>query len=105
MTQRRLYKRGELREDRKSRLNDIGFPWDKVGPREAKWHSQFQKMIGILEEQKAVGEEDKAYWPSVLGVPLYGWVRRQRVAHETGRIDPKRKALLDGIDFVWSSKK
>ena len=102
MNQKAWYRRGQLTEDRKERLNMRGFPWKSVGIRETKWQSHFQKLKGFLENLKASGEEGNLYGPSVLGTSLYSWVIAQRRANKVGRIDPNRKDLLDGIGFVWS---
>ena len=59
--QRRYYKIGQLREDRQDNLEEVGFPWNQSGKKEAQWLGQVQKLKQVLEDQEALWIEGNVY--------------------------------------------
>lgn len=94
--QRTSHKKGQLSEDRKNRLQAIGFTWDA---REHSWEANYQKLRQYKER---FGDCNV---PKVWNDPqLANWVGVQRLAAAGGKLSPVRKARLDGLGFNWNTR-
>lgn len=103
--QRQMYKRKELSEERKNRLEAVDFPFVL----------QYQKKRKFTAEQNGGWNhryEELKEFRSTFGncrVPrefesnrsLGRWVAQQRSDNKQGLIDPERKQKLDVLDFEW----
>ena len=93
-TQRILYKRGRLTEERIQRLNEVGVIWEKL---DAQWDARFaeleayHKRFGNCEVPREFKENPG----------LATWVTTQRTCHNSGRLAKERARRLDEIGFTW----
>jgi hypothetical protein len=96
-TQRRRRKEGKLSQERISRLNEIGFVWDKL---EAMWEDKFSELV----EYKRIHTHCNvpAGWSQNPQLAL--WVARQREFRRTGRISSERIIRLNKIGFRWETR-
>lgn len=101
--QRGLYTKHTMRDDRRERLDEIGFVWKlekstTMRPEyDKKWYLQYQKLIDFKRKNGHClvtinYEQDKT---------LGKWVSHQRAFHTNKIIRQDRKELLDQLDFVW----
>jgi len=91
---------GQLKEDRKKMLDELGFVWritDKTDS--AKWEGMFQQLKkfqddhGTCHVSRTVADTDLK--------PLARWVKTQRALYKSGKILKDREAKLNSINFVW----
>jgi hypothetical protein len=100
--QRTFHNNNEIRLDRKTILDKIGFAWKDDNaptfkPDDKLWHQQYEKLV---EFKRISGhcmvpceyEQDKS---------LGRWVRTQRRNHNNNNLRLDRKDLLDKIGFAW----
>ena len=93
---RENYKRGKLDWQTVRRLNKMNFPWDGQS---FNWFNRYFEAYGFL----------KAYvrWPSTgneTAKPeneLAEWLSIQRRMYGLGILSPKKKWLLDRLNFDW----
>jgi hypothetical protein len=108
--QRMEYKHGTIREDRKARLEELGFSWvtDKRHQRtedrdsstnDSHWKAMYQALVDFKQEHGhvMVPQSRKRCDHEVLGQ----WVSTQRTTFLEGLMPEDRKELLDKIGFVW----
>ena len=97
--QRKANKMNKISDERKAKLDSIGFAWVAVRPAvsEQIWTEMFEK----LNEYKQ--QHGDCLVPKVYKIdPALGyWVGNQRAAHKTNKISDERKAKLDSIGFAW----
>ncbi len=97
--QRSLGQQGKLTDERRARLDTLGFLWKLVGCSDETWKARFGELAAF---QKRFGHclvpKD---WPD--NPALAGWVHgeRRRYSH-TRQTQPERIDLLDAIHFVWA---
>ncbi|PYL26590.1 MAG: hypothetical protein DMF37_01580, partial [Verrucomicrobia bacterium] len=92
--QRGKNKSGELSEDRRLRLEQIGFLWEP-------FDSQWEEMFGLLVDYKRTHNDCRVpvRW---CGNPQLGkWVDKQRRAKKDKRIGENRIRRLEELGFVW----
>ena len=82
---------------RKQRLDDIGFIWDRLAH---DWEKGFSKLLQFKE---AYGHCNMAAKYKLDGFNLGAWVGTQRKAKD--RMSPERKQRLDDIGFIWDASK
>jgi hypothetical protein len=92
--QRALQNQGELSEDRRTRLDELGFIWRA---RESTWEGTFAELEHYRDKHghcnvPAVWAENRQ---------LGRWVTVQRVRKKRGTISAGQVAQLDAIGFVW----
>lgn len=101
-TQRKAHRRGLLRQDRRERLEQIGFAWvsDKA-PRTGGWEGRYAELVAFKEKHGHLrvipGNETSA--------GLWRWRHKQRSNLREGRLSSERKARLDALGFEWQSAK
>jgi hypothetical protein len=96
ITQRMLARRGLLSEDRRERLDTLGFEWRSNHPA---WE---RFLAGLVDFHRRFLHFDvPAGWPEYKS--LATWVKIQRQRHYDGELAADRVARLDQIGFTWTS--
>jgi hypothetical protein len=90
-TQRTLFRGNKLRKDRKELLDTIGLIWM---PYDEVWRDTFDQLKEFKETN---GHIDVP----LTRTNLHGWIYKQRLLHDAGRLDSEQKAKLDDVGFVW----
>ncbi|HEY6169683.1 MAG TPA: helicase associated domain-containing protein, partial [Verrucomicrobiae bacterium] len=99
LRQRGTQKRGELRTDRKERLDALGFAWASENlSRREKWERRVAELLAFKE--RFGHTRVPAKWKE--NKPLGHWVHVQREFRKKGMISAERIAQLDSIGFEWS---
>jgi Helicase associated domain len=94
MTQRQMYRKGKLSQNRFRRLEAIGFIWCR---QEYAWNEMYQRLVSYL---KAHG--DGTVCLELKGDPQLGsWVVKQRYRKKKGLLSKERVRKLDGIGMRW----
>ena len=95
-TQRMLFNKGKLRQDRKERLESMGMEWGL--PNHIVWDNTFNQLL-----------EYHAEYGNCLvpgGFPknpkLASWVHDQRSAFKNGSLGEVRKSKLECLNFEWA---
>ena len=103
-TQRTLYKKGKLPDERINLLQGIGFNWhagkELHKNAEASWNEMFEQLMQFKDKHNHCnvsqhGKEKK------LGI----WVMNQRAVYNNnkkGRLSPEQIDLLNDIGFSWN---
>lgn len=90
VTQRKLYRRGELSEERIKRLDILGFPWSA----ENVWTDNFNRLEAFrLSEGR---------WPTSREGALGSWCFVQKRLYRKGQLPPDRIKKLKGIGFDFT---
>ena len=95
-SQRNDFKKNKLSEDRKQRLDALGFVWD---PLEQLWEEGFKELIAYHQEHGNCLVPQRFVTES--GNKLGTWVGSQRAALGKNQLAEDRKQRLDAIGFVW----
>ena len=77
---KRIYSR-TLTEERRERLNSIGFVWSVAAPK-IEWEDRFKELVKYHEVSKS--------WPPTTKTSLGMWVTRQRKMYQT-----KNKSFME----------
>ncbi|CAJ1934614.1 unnamed protein product [Cylindrotheca closterium] len=86
-----------LTDERKRLLDEIEFPW-----KGERFFDRWLAKYNELEEfHKIHGHCQPCY---VQNLPLYDWVRTQRVHRDNGVLSTSQIQLLDDINFAWERK-
>ncbi|GAB4821396.1 hypothetical protein N2152v2_008442 [Parachlorella kessleri] len=94
--QRSMQRRGELQDDRRDRLQELGFEFDDEKSEWLRWFNElrsFQEQHGHATPAPLAGGSDFL---------LINWCSVQRIAKRSRRLAEDRIGLLDGIAFDWS---
>jgi Helicase associated domain len=95
---RRRHRQRSLPEEKKARLDELGFEWD---PRTLVWETRFAELR-LYKERFG----DCNVPPSWTENPkLNDWVAFQRARRKVGKLSSARKARLDGLGFEWGSSR
>ena len=95
--QRRLHKNGQLKEDRRQKLDDIGLLESSV---HIIWNRTFERLEKFQEEHGHVAVPQS--WKEDGQSPHLGlWVTAQRRLHKNGQLKEERFQKLDDLGFVW----
>jgi hypothetical protein len=92
--QRRSHQKGQLKDERKNRLNGIGVVWSES---ELNWELRFQQLLAYKKTQG-----DCNVPRSFFNAKLGHWVMHQRQSRRNMRKD--RKHRLDSIGFIWGRR-
>lgn len=98
-TQRKLKKKGKLRQDRERLLNDLEFSWSPPMNTQETGHAQWMKNYHQLVAFQAKNGHLRV--PGTKNKVLNNWVNDQRKTYRAGTLLDDRKEMLDKIDFVW----
>jgi dsDNA-binding SOS-regulon protein len=106
--QREVHKQGSLPDERKKKLVEFGFEFQRIEPyakkmrftehQEKKWDEMYAELCSFHEEHGHCivpynDENDKA---------LARWVSTQRVVFGNGFMDDSRKQRLNEQNFTWT---
>jgi hypothetical protein len=83
-----------MSQDRKERLNGLGFVWD---PFEADWEEGFKRLQAYVKEHKHCRVPRQYKTPD--GYNLGQWVSNRRA--RSSIVPPERKAQLAALGFKW----
>ncbi|MBF0183439.1 MAG: helicase associated domain-containing protein [Magnetococcales bacterium] len=92
--QRKFWKKGLLRDDRRQRLQEAGFVWD---PKQLAWEGQLAALQTFVARHGHA--EVPATWPE--NPALAEWVQLQRRDYFKGRLSAEAVQRLQEISFVW----
>jgi hypothetical protein len=93
-TQRTIYKKGELLQQREDLLNEIGFVWDL---NHTKWMNMYQRLVTYKQIHMNTMVPNSYEQDRELGP----WTSRQRTAYMNERLSEQRLKLLNNVDFAW----
>ncbi|RQR09924.1 helicase associated domain-containing protein, partial [Burkholderia stagnalis] len=96
--QRQLRRRGDLPEERVSRLEALGFNWTPLD-------GKFERSFALLE--RYVAEHGHSAVPESYvadGVKLSQWCSRQRQLRQTGQLPEERVSRLEALGFAWNPR-
>jgi hypothetical protein len=96
-TQRTIYKKGELLQQREEMLNKIGFVWvlnssDKLNS----WDKMYRLLCAYEEQHDSTKVTREYDQDRALGK----WVQTQRTIYKKGELLQQREELLNKIGFV-----
>ena len=95
--QRRAEKLGKLSQDKKHRLEQVGFVW---GHARHTWEQGFQKLLAYKDEHGDMLVPKNYKTSDEFG--LGRWVGNQRRAEKLGKLSQDKKHRLEQVGFVWS---
>ncbi|HBJ82988.1 MAG TPA: hypothetical protein DDZ88_03755 [Verrucomicrobiales bacterium] len=99
-TQRKARRNGRLREDRRERLEQIGFAWESGRvPQTGGWEGRYAELVAFKAKHGHLGVTPS----NQTSAGLTRWRDKQRQKLRTGRLSPERKARLDALGFEWES--
>ena len=91
---------GQLRADRRERLQKIGFLWNSRNPQLDNWDRHYTKLVAY---QKRFGDCDvPVRWPEDSN--FAHWVSNQRCFRRQGILSPERRARLEALGFRWNGR-
>jgi len=94
--QRRLHERHKLSNDKKQRLEEIGFTWTRR--KRQSWDTMFERLVEYKKCHGHASVEQKEKEDPQLGV----WVKTQR--QNRYNMSATRRQKLDSIGFWWTVK-
>lgn len=94
LEQRRLYRMGQLRPERLSRLEKIGFTWSE---QDSGWEAMFSALLAYKQSHENCDVPRRWSESPALGV----WVALQRSLGRKGRLPSERVTRLNEIGFRW----
>jgi len=93
-TQRKLYKKDTLSQDKILELEAIGFEWD---PHNVQWQQMFKKFCEFQENYHHSDVPQK--YPQ--GVALANWIATQRKLYKKDTLSQDKILELEAIGFEW----
>lgn len=98
--QRKAYTNGDLDDERRLRLEAIGFSWDEPRLIDRRWLEKFERLKNYFQQHGNADVPNR--WE---GDPsLANWVSSQRERRKAGRLEAERIQLLDELEFTWASR-
>ncbi len=97
-TQRIFRKRGWVTEERIAKLNQINFDWD---PKKTMWDIRFKELCEFHKTYKHCKVPQNYKQNKKLAV----WVGEQRTRFKKHRLSQEELDKLNGLGFVWLTKK
>ena len=94
--QRNNYKKNRLCDERKQRLDELGFVWDSI---EQQWEQGFIELSAYHREHGHCLVPQDLITES--GYKLGGWASQQRTRLRQKKLPHERKQRLDALGFVW----
>ena len=95
--QRKLEKLGRLGQDKKDKLEQVGFVWECHAHNT--WEQSFQKLLAYKNEHGNVLVPSN--YKTSDGFALGKWISRQRTAEKLGTLGQDKKHELEQVGFVW----
>lgn len=97
-TQRTVYRRNQIHDDRKAALESLGFEW-RLGPRGRTW----EESLTLLKEFR--DQFGHCFVPANADDPtLRNWVIAQRQKHSKGVLPAEQINELELLGFAWSAE-
>jgi hypothetical protein len=94
--QRRRVAEGNMKKNRKEKLDALGFVWDFREVYKSQWEDKFDRLVAFKDQY--------GHCKVPLTYPdqhLAGWVDRQRTLKTNGRLPADREQKLNEIGFIW----
>lgn len=104
-TQRQVVKNGNMRVDRRKRLDDIGFV-SKIGYDASAYQQVWDRMLAKLVQYKLTHGHTRVpntRVPDADGKDLGRWVERQRYQFRKGTLNQNRREQLEALGFQWEA--
>jgi hypothetical protein len=99
LSQRRFYALGQIKEDRREKLDTIGFIWNQATEHfsQLKWNAAFEELAKFREAKghTFVGRDD--------GMTLWRWTKTMAQKHERSTLSPEKEERLKAIGF-WNPR-
>jgi hypothetical protein len=100
--QRHNRQKGQLSEERKEKLDSIGFIWSKKAMTDSQlWEFRFQQLV----EYKSQHGDCNVPTQNDQNPQLGSWVGTQRAFRKNGRLSKERQDKLDAIGFDWKANR
>jgi superfamily II DNA or RNA helicase/DNA-binding TFAR19-related protein (PDSD5 family) len=99
-TQRQNLKKNKLSEERKERLEALGFVWDQLA---AQWEEGFRELSIYHQEHGNCAVPQSHI--TETGYRLGRWTNKQRQNLKNNKLSDERKKRLEALGFVWEPKK
>ena len=96
---RQQYKKGNLSNERKRRLDKVGFIWSVKNVDDGKWNERFRQLKAYKEEH---GDCNVPAKYDVDGFKLGKWVANQRHRCKNGKLSDECTKRLEEIGFSWT---
>ena len=101
--QRQAERRGRLGQEKKHRLEQVGFVWRlRQGHCKHTWQQTFQRLLAYKAEHGNVMVPRR--YKTSDGFGLGWWVTAQRRAEKHGTLGRHKKHRLDQVGFVWDRR-
>lgn len=95
--QRNAHGRDMISDDRRKRLDEVGFCWD---PHTAAWEEMF---VALVAHKEKYGACEVAGWRESPELRRLGrWMSKQRTKMKKGMLAEERRRRLDEIGFDWN---
>ena len=94
--QRSTYRNKKMMEERKQRLDSIGFVWELSTRNKATWEEMYKRLVAYKKEQNT----SQVLTKYNADIPLGSWVHNQRNLYRNNKMTEERKQLLDSVGFV-----
>lgn len=94
-TQRGLFKKRKMSNEKIKMLNDLGFIWD---PLETTWRNNYNNLKAYIQENGSCDIPRNCKQNPVLGT----WVTSQRANYKKGKLPNEKIELLNNINFDWA---
>jgi hypothetical protein len=100
--QRHNRQKGQLSEERKEKLDSIGFIWSKKAMTDSQlWEFRFQQLVDYKSQHGDCNVPTQNDQNPQLG----SWVGTQRAFRKNGRLSQERQDKLDAIGFDWKANR
>jgi Helicase associated domain len=97
-TQRTMYRRNKLVEERKDKLEEAGFVWDCNAMRDDEaFHENYEKLAAFKKAKGHCGIPNKYRRDRPLG----RWAAKMRDLYSMEQLDADRLKALNDIGFAW----
>lgn len=97
--QRRLKKSGELHPERVRLLEEIGFTWELISPRQS-WEIRYAELLQFKAIHGNCDVPSKYPHNPALGK----WVDTQRQNKKSGKLSSDQERLLNEAGFIWEKR-
>lgn len=95
--QRTQHRSGNLPADRATRLEAIGFVWNKTI---WQWEKHYAILKRMFDAGTSIEMEKRAV--AIDGLNIGYWCSTQRAAFKNGKLSPDQIARLEAIGFTWN---
>ena len=99
ITQRKLYKKGELSKERIDLLNNIGMIWILDDKLAINWERKYRLAKEYYEKN---GDLNVPRSYAIDGINLGTWILTQRKYYEDGKLSKEKIDMLNDIGMIWS---